>query len=71
MLRGWAAYFHYRNSTSVTRNMRRYSRNRLRLWIWRKHGCKRGLWNAFPDAYLHTRYGFYALPTTAAWKKAR
>ena len=41
VLRGWAGYFHYRNGTSVMRGMNRYSRNRLRRWIWRKHACTR------------------------------
>lgn len=71
VLRGWAGYFHYRNSTSVMANLKRYSRDRLRRWIWRKHACKHGLWNNYPDALLHTCYGLYALPTTAAWKANR
>jgi group II intron reverse transcriptase/maturase len=68
VLRGWAGYFHYRNSTSVMSGLKRYSRNRLRRWIWRKQGCQRGLWNTYSDARLHTHYGLYALPTRAAWK---
>jgi len=71
VLRGWAGYFHYRNSTSVMSGLKRYSRNRLRRWLWRKHACKRGLWNACTDQQLHTLYGLYALPTTAAWKAIR
>ena len=51
--------------------LKRYSRERLRRWIWRKHDCKRGLWNSCSDAQLHTHYGLYELPTTAAWKAAR
>ena len=70
-LRGWAGYFHYRNSTSVMSGMKRYSRNRLRRWIWRKHASTRGLWTARSDERLHTLYGLYALPSTAAWKAAR
>jgi RNA-directed DNA polymerase len=68
VLKGWAGYFHYRNSTSVMSELKRYSRQRLRRWIWRKHDCRRGLWNLCTDEQLHTRYGLYALPTTAAWK---
>jgi group II intron reverse transcriptase/maturase len=71
VLRGWAGYFHYRNSTSVMGSLKRYSRDRLRRWVWRKQACKRGLWNACTDEQLHTRYGLYALPTTAAWKANR
>jgi group II intron reverse transcriptase/maturase len=70
VLRGWAGYFHYRNSTSVMSGLKRYSRNRLRRWIWRKHDCKRGLWSFCSNEQLHTHYGLYALPTTAVWKAA-
>jgi RNA-directed DNA polymerase len=67
MLRGWVGYFHYRNSTAVMSGLQCYSRERLRRWIWRKHNCKRGLWNFCSTERLHTHYGLYALPTTAAW----
>lgn len=70
-LRGWAGYFHYRNSTAVMGDLRRYSQDRLRRWLWRKHGCTRGLWKGYPTARLHTHYGLYALPITAAWKAGR
>jgi RNA-directed DNA polymerase len=68
MLRGWVGYFHYRNSTAVMSELKSYSRERLRRWIWRKHNCQRGLWNFCSTEQLHTHYGLYALPTTAAWK---
>jgi RNA-directed DNA polymerase len=71
VLRGWAGYFHYRNSSSVMNGLERHSREKLRRWIWRKHKGKRGLWNFCPDEQLHTHYGLYALPTQAAWKGAR
>jgi hypothetical protein len=51
--------------------IKRYSRNRLRRWIWRKHACSRGLWKAYSDERPHTQYGLYALPSTAAWKGTR
>jgi group II intron reverse transcriptase/maturase len=68
VLRGWAGYFHYRNSTSVMGKMRRYSQNRLRRWLWRKHACRRALWTHYTDARLRKHYGLYELPITAAWK---
>ena len=71
VLRGWSGYFHFRNSTSVMGNLKRYSRNRLRRWLWRKHACKGGLWSRYPDERLYTHYGLYVLPTTAAWKATR
>ena len=71
VLRGWSAYFHFQNSTSVMGKMKNYSQNRLRRWLWRKHDCKRSLWTYYTDERLHTQYGLWALPTTAAWKAAR
>ena len=70
-LRGWAGYFHYRNSTAVLGTLRRYSRNRLRRWLWRKHACRRGLWSYYTDDRLREQYGLYELPITAAWKAPR
>jgi len=71
VLRGWSAYFHFRNSTAVMGHLRGYSQNLLRRWLWRKHACQGGLWSRYPHQKLHTQYGLYALPTTAAWKAAR
>ena len=71
VLRGWAGYFHFGNSTSVMNRMKHYSQNRLRRWLWRKHGCRRSLWEDYPTADLHHRYGLYELPTKASWKAAR
>ncbi len=71
VLRGWAGYFHYGNSTTVMKRMRNYSRNRLRRWLWRKHACRRGLWKHYTEERLHAHYGLYALPTTAGWKAGR
>jgi len=71
VLRGWAGYFHYGNSTLVMSQMRNYSRNRLRRWLWRKHACRRALWTHYTEERLHTHYGLYSLPIVAGWKAAR
>jgi RNA-directed DNA polymerase len=71
VLRGWAGYFHYGNSTSVMKQMRNHSRNRLRRWLWRKHAGRRGLWKHYAEERLHAHYGLYALPVTAGWKAGR
>lgn len=71
VLRGWAGYFHYGNSVSTMRRMNAYSQNRFRRWLWRKHGCKRSLWQYYTPERLHQHYGLYQLPTTASWKAAR
>jgi len=71
VLRGWAGYFHYGNSTAVMNRLKHYSQNRFRRWLWRKHGCRRSLWEHYTLEQLHQRYGLYELPTTAQWKAAR
>jgi len=71
ILRGWAGYFHYGNSTSVMNRMKGYSQSRLRRWLWRKHGCRHSLWEHYPNKQLHQHYGLYELPTTAKWRTAR
>ena len=71
ILRGWAGYFHYGNSVSVMKRMKHYSQNRFRRWLWRKHRCRRSLWEHYVPEQLHQRYGLFELPTTAAWRAAR
>lgn len=71
VLRGWAGYFHFSNSVTVMNRMNHYSQDRLRRWLWRKHGCHRGLWKHYPVERLYTQYGLYELPTTAKWKATR
>jgi group II intron reverse transcriptase/maturase len=71
VLRGWAGYFHYGNSVTVMNRMKRYSQNRFRRWLWRKHACRRNLWTHYQTEQLHARYGLYELPTTAKWTAAR
>jgi hypothetical protein len=71
VLRGWAGYFHFSNSTKVMNRMNHYSQNRLRRWLWRKHGCRRSLWDYYTPERLHAQYGLYQLPLTAKWKADR
>jgi RNA-directed DNA polymerase len=71
VLRGWAGYFHYGNSTSVMKQLGNYSRNRLRRWLWRKHACRHGLWKYYTEERLHAHYGLYALPIVAGWKAGK
>ena len=71
VLRGWAGYFHFGNSVSVMKRMKHYSPNRLRRWRWRKHACRRSLWEHYVPEQLHQRYGLFERPTTAAWRAAR
>lgn len=70
-LKGWTGYFHYANSTRVLGQVGQYTRNTLRRWLWRKHGCSRALWASYTNEELHERFGLYRMPAGAAWKSHR
>jgi RNA-directed DNA polymerase len=71
-LRGWANYFHYRNSSLAMSKVRRHAEDRLRTHLMKRHKVKdRGTgWIRFPIADLYGRYGLYRVPTTAGWRSA-
>lgn len=68
LLRGWGHYFHYGNSSRVMSKLNRQVRERVRRWLWRKHGQKRGLWSGYPDTRLRAQYGLWTLPERVAWR---
>jgi group II intron reverse transcriptase/maturase len=70
VVRGWSGYFHYGNSAGVMARMTWWLRNRLRRWLWRKHGCRGGLHKHYPNEKLDTHYGLWSLPRTAGWTAA-
>ena len=37
-------------------------RDRVRRWLWRKHGRRCALWRDYPDERLRGRHGLWALP---------
>jgi RNA-directed DNA polymerase len=69
-VKGWAAYFHYGNSARVFNTMQQFICARVRRWLWRRHKCRRGQYEAYPDALLYQHYSLWKLPTWAAWKHA-
>jgi len=71
-LRGWANYFHYRNSSVVLGKVRTHAEERLRTHLMKRHKVKdRGIGlGRFPSQQLYMKYGLYKVPTTAGWKTA-
>jgi group II intron reverse transcriptase/maturase len=67
--RGWAAAFHYGNSTRVFGKQQSFVRNRLRRWLWRKYSCTHGLFEFFTNDRLHGQYKLWDWPLTAAWTR--
>jgi hypothetical protein len=68
LLRGWSSYFHYRHSSRVMGKLNWQVRDRVKRWLWRKHGKQRALWSDYPDERLKAQYGLWSLPEYAAWK---
>ncbi len=66
-LRGWANYFHYRNSSLAMSKVRNYAEDRLRTHLMKRHKVKdrgTGL-RRFPSVDLYGRYGLYKVPAVA------
>jgi RNA-directed DNA polymerase len=71
-LRGWANYFHYRNSSLAMSKVRNHAEDRLRTHLRKRHKVKnRGTAiQRFRRASLYERYGLYRPPMGAGWKSA-
>ncbi|NJL73332.1 MAG: hypothetical protein HC888_18250 [Candidatus Competibacteraceae bacterium] len=70
IVRGWVGYFHHGNSTRVFGKTQRYLRQRVRRWLWRRHGCTRGLYSPRrSDTQLHQHYGLIQLPLHASYNR--
>ena len=69
-LRGWANYFHYRNSSLAMSKVRNHAEDRLRTHLMKRHkGKDRGTGlRRFPSADLYGRYGLYKVPAVAGWR---
>ena len=71
-LRGWANYFHYRNSSLAMSKVRNHAEDRLRTHLMKRHKVKdrgTGL-GRFPRRDLYGRYGLYQVPAVAGWRSA-
>jgi RNA-directed DNA polymerase len=70
-VRGWAGYFHYRNSSTVFGRVKWHLEERLRTHLRKRHKLKS--WAAgyeqFPNQRLYARHGLFKLPTTAGWTR--
>jgi RNA-directed DNA polymerase len=64
--RGWGQYFvlgHYQRNF---KQMNYFIAQRLRQWLWRKHGNTTGKYRHWPDWKLVHTHGLYTLPTRSA-----
>ena len=71
-LRGWANYFHYRNSSRMLSKARIHAEERLRTHLMKRHKVKDSGsgYRRFPNTDLYERYGLYKVPVVAGWRNA-
>jgi RNA-directed DNA polymerase len=71
-LRGWANYFHYRNSSVAMGKVRQHAEDRLRTHLMKRHKVRdrKAALCRFPRRDLYERYGLYKPPTVAGWRSA-
>jgi RNA-directed DNA polymerase len=71
-LRGWANYFHYRNSSLAMSKVRSHAEDRLRTHLRKRHKVKnrKSGFVRFPRRDLYERHGLYKPPTEAGWRSA-
>jgi len=71
-LRGWASYFHYRNSSAAMHTVRHHAEQRLRTHLRKRHKVKnrKAGFIRFPRRDLYGRYGLYEPPVKAGWTTA-
>lgn len=70
-VRGWAGYFHYRNSSTVFGRVKWHLEERLRTHLRKRHKLKSRAagYEQFPNQRLYARHGLFKLPTTAGWTR--
>jgi RNA-directed DNA polymerase len=57
LLRGWANYFRIGYVTAAWRVVQQHTCRRLRRWLRRKHGARRGRGQQYPDMQLYEQMG--------------
>ncbi|MDP2832706.1 MAG: group II intron maturase-specific domain-containing protein, partial [Pseudomonadota bacterium] len=71
-LRGWANYFHYRNSSVVMSKVRQHAEDRLRTHLMKRHKIRnrKAALCRFPRRDLYERHGLDKPPMVAGWRAA-
>jgi RNA-directed DNA polymerase len=71
-LRGWANYFHFRNSSDKMSQVRHHAEDRLRTHLRKRYKIRNRRTGVvkFPRRDLYERYGLYKPPMKSGWKSA-
>jgi len=60
-LQGWQAYFRYGHPSHVMGKLEYYLQNKLRQWLWKRHGKPAGKYDRYSNTALRERWGLYPL----------
>jgi RNA-directed DNA polymerase len=60
-LKGWQAYFRYGHPSHVMGKMEYYLQEKLRRWLWKRHGKPAGKETRYSNTELRERWGLYPL----------
>ena len=60
-LKGWKAYFKYGHPSHVMGKMEYYLQNKLRRWLWKRHGKPAGMFQRYSNEALRQKWGLYPM----------
>jgi len=60
-IKGWAAYFRHGNPSRVFGKMEYYLQNKLRRWLWKRHGQPPAMMKRYSNQALRQQWGLYPL----------
>lgn len=60
-LKGWKAYFRYGNPSQVFGKLEYWLQNKLRRWLWKRHGKPAGKYQRYSNDALRQRWGLLPL----------
>jgi len=70
-VRGWIGYFHYGNSSRVFNKMQWHLTERMRRWLWKKHGKTKAHYGVtYSNKRLHDHYGLISFPMHTIWQNS-
>lgn len=61
LLKGWRGYFRFGNPSHVFGKVQYYVNNKVRQWLWRRHGCRCGKYAHYSNERLRDQYGLFQL----------
>ena len=60
-IKGWKGYFRYGNPSHVMGKTEYWLQNKLRKWLWKRHGKPAGMYERYSNEALRQRWGLFPL----------